>query len=222
MTGGLSITLLRPLLLTANNPTSIFKLKGPRKAVTVMRSKLLMTILTVLGLLSFSMGGYAGVSINIGISPPPLAIRGSPELAVIPGTNIYYCPDVAADIFFYHGFWYRPYEGGYYRAVSYEGPWAYIDSRNVPGVFIRLPPRFRSMEVYRRVPYNELHRNWRTWERSNYWDRVARERHEFEGQRERHEGIAPRFDERGHAFDRGTYDRGRDRHDFSRARERVR
>ena len=191
-----------------------------------MRSKFVLTGLMALALLGFSTGAQAEVNINVGISPPPLVIHGPPELVVIPGTYVYFLPDVQVDVFFYHGYWYRPYGGRWYRSVSYEGPWGYITSAYVPRVFFRLPPRFRSMEVYRRIPHRELHRNWRTWERQKYWDRVARERHELRRERERHEGIAPRFDEHGRPFDKGRerhdFDRGRERHDFGRERERVR
>jgi hypothetical protein len=177
-----------------------------------MRSKLFLTAVSAFSLLILSGGSYGQVNINVGINPPPLVIQGPPQLAVIPGTYVYYCPDLAADVFFYQGHWYRPYDGRYYRSATYEGPWVRLGPNRVPTVFLNLPPRFRSLEVYRRVPYRELNTNWRAWERDRYWDRVARERHE---RRERHEGVAPRFDDRGH-------DRGRDRHDYSRERERVR
>ena len=42
----------------------------------------------------------ARVDINIGISPPPLVISGPPEVAIIPGTYVYFVPDVAANLFF--------------------------------------------------------------------------------------------------------------------------
>jgi hypothetical protein len=176
-----------------------------------MRSTYIFGALMGLVLLSLSTTARADVNINVGITPPPLAFHGPPELAVIPGTYVYYLPDVQEDIFFYHGYWYRPFRGRWYRSAGYEGPWVYITTSNVPAPLYRLPPRFRTMEVYRRVPYREFNRNWRAWERDRYWDRVARERHDM-----RERGVAPRFDERGRRFD----DWGRDRHDFDRDRER--
>jgi hypothetical protein len=46
----------------------------------------------------------AGVNINIGINVPP-----PPPMFVIPRTYVYFPPNVDVDIFFYHGYWYRPY-----------------------------------------------------------------------------------------------------------------
>jgi hypothetical protein len=53
-----------------------------RKVVTQMRSKLVSIGVMFLVLLGFSNRGVAGVSINIGISPPPLVIYGPPEVVV--------------------------------------------------------------------------------------------------------------------------------------------
>jgi hypothetical protein len=41
----------------------------------------------------------ARVSVNVGISLPPIVFGGPPELVVIPETNVYAVPDVDADIF---------------------------------------------------------------------------------------------------------------------------
>ncbi len=177
-----------------------------------MRSKLVFIGVIFLVLLGFSSRGAAGVSINIGVSPPPLVIYGPPEVVVIPGTYVYFCPGVEADIFFYGGYWYRPYEGRWYKATVYDGPWAYIVTADVPYVLFHLPPDFRVISGYRRIPYAELHRNWRAWEREKYWDRVGWGRHGLE--REREHGLAPPF--------RGEGERGRERHNFDTGRARER
>lgn len=145
----------------------------------------------------------ARVDINIGISPPPLVISGPPEVAIIPGTYVYFVPDVSADLFFYGGHWYRPHEGRWFRASSYDGRWVYIERASVPEVLFRLPPDYRAMTGYRRIPYRDLSRNWRTWERDRYWERHGWGRPE----REREHGVAPGFRDR----ERRDYDRGRER-----------
>ena len=43
--------------------------------------------------------------------PPAYAPVAPPDMALIPGTYVYFVPGVSADIFFYHGYWYRPFGG---------------------------------------------------------------------------------------------------------------
>ena len=149
--------------------------------------KKLVTATILLLLLGFSSSGIAEVRVNIGVIPP-LIFRAPPPVVVIPGTYIYYCPEAEADVYFYHGYWYRPYEAHWYRSGSYNGPWAYISSP--PTVFLSLPPDARRVTIeHRRIPYGDLHRNWRSWERGRYW-----EKHGW-GREERHEG---EHRERGH------------------------
>lgn len=164
--------------------------------------KLVLVGAMFLGLLSFPASGTARVDINVQIAPPPLVIGGPPEVAVIPGTYVYFVPDVP-DLLFYAGYWYRPYEGRWYRSAAYGGPWVFID--RPPAVFFRLPPNYRAMSGYRRIPYRDLSRNWRTWERDRYWERHGWGRAE----REREHGVAPGF-------------REKERHDYNRGRERER
>ncbi len=177
--------------------------------------KLVLVGAMFLGLLSFPGSGAARVDINVQIAPPPLVIGGPPEVAVIPGTYVYFVPDIQGDLFFYAGYWYRPYEGRWFRSASYEGPWVYIVRDRVPAVLFRLPPNYRAMSGYRRIPYRDLSRNWRTWERDKYWERHGWGRAE----REREHGVAPGFRERER--ERGTAP-GRERHDYNRGRERER
>ena len=153
-------------------------------------------VITTLLMLLLGISGQstAGVSIGINIPIPPLFVfPAPPELVVIPGTYAYYCPDVNLDIFFYGGYWYRPYERYWYRSASYGGPWAFIES--APSVLLDLPPDYRIItRGERHIPYAELHRNWRGWERDRYWEHHNWGRME----NERHYGLAPSFGERGH------------------------
>lgn len=74
----------------------------------------------------------AGVNVGIGIALPPLAVTAAPALVVIPGSSAYVAPEVAAGLFFYNGSWYRPYQGGWYAAVQFNGPWGGVAIESVP------------------------------------------------------------------------------------------
>ncbi len=113
----------------------------------------------------------AGVNINITVPLPGLVIPAPPGLVVVPGTYVYYPPDVEADIFFYHGYWYRPYGGGWYTANGYNGPWRSVGPGRVPPALINLPGGYRRFPPeHQPVPYGHVRKNWRNWENERYWD----------------------------------------------------
>jgi hypothetical protein len=125
--------------------------------------------------------GGAYVGINIGISVPQSVVISSPPAVVsIPGTYAYFIPGISADIIFYHGYWYRPYEGRRFRADSYNGPWGHIAPAKVPGVLIHLPRDYRHIPPgHEGIPYGQLKKNWGKWEREKYWDKHSKkEMHE--------------------------------------------
>ncbi len=143
-----------------------------------MRKRTFITILvgmTLLMSMGYSNRVIAEVNINVGVNippPPPLVIPAPPPIFVIPGTYVYFPPDVEVDIFFYHGYWYRPYRGHWYRSGIYNGKWVYISPKNVPSVLLRLPPDFRRVPPgHRHIPYGHLKKNWRTWEKEKYWEK---------------------------------------------------
>jgi hypothetical protein len=124
----------------------------------------------------FSVTALADVSVGITIVPPAVVIPAPPAVMVIPGTYVYFIPDVEADMLFYGGWWYRPYRGYWYRARGYNGPWVHVGVSRVPSVVINVPPHFRNVPPgHTRIPYGQLKKNWRTWERERHWDR-GRER----------------------------------------------
>ncbi len=117
----------------------------------------------------------AGVNVNISIPLPGLVFAGPPAMMVIPGTYAYFAPDVEADVFFYHGCWYRPYRGRWYISLEYNGPWGSVAVGQVPSVLINLPPSYRHVPPgYERMPYGMVRRNWRGWEEERYWDNYSR------------------------------------------------
>ena len=143
-----------------------------------MQSRLLKAVfagllsLTVIGVPS---SGIAEVNVNIGVNfgpPPPVVIHEPPVVVVVPGTYVYFAPDVQVDILFFHGYWYRPHEGRWYRATGYNGPWVYLEPAHVPGVIVHLPPNYHHVPPgHQRIPYGQLKKNWSTWEKEKHWDR---------------------------------------------------
>lgn len=127
--------------------------------------------------------GSAEVNVNISIPLPGLVIPAPPGLIVIPGTYVYYSPDVDVDIFFFRGRWYRPYRGGWYSAQHYNGPWRGI--KRAPRALADVPHGYRRAPArHARMPYGQVEKNWRNWEQERRWDRHEkddRDRHGKEG-----------------------------------------
>lgn len=164
-------------------------------------------ILMLVSELCWTSSSFAGVNVSVGINLPVFRFAGPPELVVIPGTYAYTAPDAGIDIIFYHDYWYRPFEGRWYRSRGYNGPWVFIDRGRVPGFFLSLPPDYRRHHAgYERIPYGHLSRNWRAWERDRHWDR------HHEDFRRGHGGKS------GHDYgrERGRDHDGGDRHDRDR------
>jgi hypothetical protein len=141
----------------------------------------------VLTLMSCPSLGITGVDINIGVNfglPPPVVIEAPPPVVVIPGTYVYFVPDLHVDIFFYQDYWYRRHEGRWYRADDYNGPWGHIEYHRVPRVMHHLPPDYRHLPPgHQRIPYRQIKTHWRTWEKEKHWDRHKPRHHDGRGDR---------------------------------------
>jgi hypothetical protein len=124
----------------------------------------------------------AEVDINIGITlplPPLIVFPAPPEVVVIPDTYVYVVPDVEVDIFFYGGWWWRPWEGRWYRSRHYDRGWVYY--RYIPYFYYDIDFGWRGFYrdrhwhgnpwVYQRIPYPQLQKNWRAWHNNRYWER---------------------------------------------------
>ncbi len=119
----------------------------------------------------------AGVNISINIPLPGLVVSAPPALIMVPGTSVYFAPDLDVDVFFFHGYWYRPHGGYWYMSADYRGPWGYIGVGRVPPVLLNLSPYYRRVPPgYGRMPYGTVMRNWRTWESGRYGNRYERSR----------------------------------------------
>lgn len=139
-------------------------------------------LLLPLGAISAT-GASAEVSLNIGINIPlaGVAISSSPDVVVISGTYVYFIPDAKEDVFFYHGYWYRPHNGRWYRSADYSNGWVFVSLNNVPSPILSIPVGFRALPPgQEKIPYGQLKKNWKSWEKERRWERVseARERHE--------------------------------------------
>jgi hypothetical protein len=85
----------------------------------------------------------ARTSINVSIGlPPPMVFARPPELVVLPGSYVYVAPDVAEDIYFHNGWWWRPWGGHWYRSRQYNSGWTYY--RNVPAFYRGIPSGWRN------------------------------------------------------------------------------
>ncbi len=111
----------------------------------------------------------AGVSVRIGVAlPPPIVFSAPPEVILLPHTGVYVAPDVAADLFFFDGWWWRPWNGHWYRSQNYRSGWAYYEG--IPVFHDRVPPRWRDDYHghrwdghewnYQRISHPELQQIW--------------------------------------------------------------
>jgi len=144
-----------------------------------MKKLLLGTILLAL-VIVVPMPTMAGVDVGISISLPPLIVFAAPpELVVLPETNVYAVPDLDVDIFFYNGWWWRPWEGRWYRSRNHNSGWGYY--RDVPSFYRDIPSGWRNdykerrwkghQWNYQRIPHQQVQRNWSNWGKSRHWEK---------------------------------------------------
>jgi hypothetical protein len=111
------------------------------------------TALLVLTGPSAQTSAQAEVPVGLSVSPPPpLVIPAPPALALIPRTRVYLAPEIAEDLLFYRGWWYRPHGGHWFRARSYRGPWGFVRPDKVPRALVNLPPDYRQLPLEQRKP----------------------------------------------------------------------
>ena len=144
--------------------------------------KLLFGTLFLALVLVFPIPTMAGVDVNVSIGlplPPLIVFAAPPELIVLPETNVYVVPDVDVDIFFYNGWWWRPWEGRWYRSRNYSSGWGHY--RNVPSFYPGIPSGWRNdyrdhrwrgnQWNHQRIPHQQVQRNWKGWENSRHWEK---------------------------------------------------
>lgn len=142
-----------------------------------MKRILFRTIFLTL-VLAFPVTTMAGVHVSISL-PPLIVFAAPPEVVVIPETYVYVVPDSREEIYFYNGWWWRPWEGRWYRSRHYDSGWAYY--QRVPSFYRRVPSRWRDDYRdhrwggqpwnYQRIPNQQLNKNWSTWQKTNHWEK---------------------------------------------------
>jgi hypothetical protein len=153
-----------------------------KKRNIVIRFLLFGTIVWSLVLLSHIPTMAVDVSVNVGVNiplPPAIVFSAPPQLVVIPETYVYADPDVDADIFFYGGWWWRPWEGRWYRSRNYDSGWGHY--KHAPPFYSQVPSHWRDdyrrhkwkghKWDHKRIPHGQVQRNWNKWEHDKHWEK---------------------------------------------------
>jgi len=116
---------------------------------------ILLLVLTVV----VPMPTLAAVNVGVGVAlPPPIVVETPPAMVALPNaTGVYVAPDVAVDLFFWNGWWWRPWGGYWYRSRYYDHGWGYY--RNVPRFYRSVNPGWRG--YYRSRNWNGRPWNYR-------------------------------------------------------------
>jgi hypothetical protein len=121
----------------------------------------------------------AGISLDIRIPlPPPIVHEAAPAVIVLPDTDyVYVVPNIELDIFFWNGWWWREWEGYWYRSLHYSRGWTYYNA--VPDFYFDVDPGWRRYYRehkwyghrwnYEPIPSRRLLRNWKKWNKNRYW-----------------------------------------------------
>ena len=145
-----------------------------------MKKLVLGTILLAMAIVA-PVPAMAGVDVHIGINlPPPVVFEAPPQVIVLPDTNyVYVVPDIGVDIFFWNGWWWRPWAGGWYRSYYYDRGWTYYNY--VPRFYYDVDPGWRGHYRdhnwyghrwnYEPIPHQQLQQNWKSWNHDRYWER---------------------------------------------------
>jgi len=119
------------------------------------------------------------VNVNVGL-PPPIVFQSPPDVIVLPDTNsVYVVPGIDVDLFFWNGWWWRSWEGHWYRSRYYNRGWSYY--KKVPGFYFDVDPRWREHYRshdwyghrwnYERIPNQRLQQNWKSWDNDRHWEK---------------------------------------------------
>ncbi len=131
-----------------------------------MKRRIVLLLIILTFLWAYNLVGqemaYGDVDVHIGIGvpvppPPPVVIGAPPTVVLIPSTPVYYAPDYGIELFFYSDHWWRKYNGYWFNATNYNGPWVYVAPSQIPPVLIKLPPDYHKIPPgERRIPYGQV------------------------------------------------------------------
>jgi hypothetical protein len=86
---------------------------------------------------------FAQVSVSVGIAvPTPFVFVTPPQLVLLPGSSVYVVPDLGQDLFYVDGWWWRPWEGRWYRSQYRDRDWSYYE--NTPAFYGSVPHDWRN------------------------------------------------------------------------------
>ncbi len=119
-----------------------------------------------------------GISVSIGL--PPIAFIEPPATVVLPDTDdVYVVPDIDIDLFFWNGWWWRPWQGRWYRSRYYDRGW--VIYRSVPRFYFDVDPNWRTYYrdrtwyghnwYHERIDHRRLQRNWQRWHNNRHWQK---------------------------------------------------
>jgi hypothetical protein len=158
------------------NPLCFIKKTTRRNKMKKLFLGIIFSVLVV----SVPVPAIAGMNINIGISPPSIMFSGPPEVVVLPDTeDVYVVPGLDIDLFFWNGWWWRYWEGRWYRSHRYNRMWALYP--DVPAFYFDVDPHWR--EYYRNhdwqghrwnyelIPDRRLRQSWKKWRDERHWER---------------------------------------------------
>lgn len=117
-----------------------------------------------------------GFAMPVQSNLPPTHFSAPPQLVMVPNTSVFVAPNMEGDLLFYHGHWWRPYQGKWYRSTTYHGPWRHIAHDKVPYAFFGVLFGFhRAYRQHDRFSHAEVETNWQKWEREHhFWERQSR------------------------------------------------
>jgi hypothetical protein len=104
--------------------------------------RMVLLVAAAASLVSGASATASDVKINIGLGVPPIVLTAPPALVVVPGTSVYYAPDVPANYFFYKGRYYTLANSVWSMAPAYNGPWAVIQIGQVPQPVLAVPVEY--------------------------------------------------------------------------------
>jgi len=86
----------------------------------------------------------AQVSVSVSIPGVSLGIHQPvyPEFVLVPGTPVYYAPQVPANYFFYDGLYWVFQDDNWYVSSWYNGPWDLVEPDDVPLFVLRVPVQY--------------------------------------------------------------------------------
>ena len=85
---------------------------------------------------------HVGINIGVPPPPPPVVIEAAPPLVVVPGSPVYYAPQLPYNYFYYGGQYWRFHEGAWFAAASFAGPWGFVSVHHVPPPLLAVPVRY--------------------------------------------------------------------------------